>query len=406
MTNRLLNINVPDLWEIKKLKEISLIIMGQSPPSSTYNTDSEGLPFFQGNADFGYYHPDVKTWCNSPKKIADPNDILVSVRAPVGAINIADVESCIGRGLSAVRVKNGYDTKYIYYLLNHFNKVFSRLKQGSTFEAITKEELINFPVLLPGNLKEQKQISSMIYNVDELIFKTQDLIKYLQILKKGLMQRLFTKGIEHTEFKETRVGKIPKSWNVLQLKKIGRIFTGKTPSTLVDDYWGDDIPFITPGDITNKHYIRKTERFVSFLGANQSKLIPENGICTVCIGSTIGKVALAVKDSIMNQQINSLICDETNDPHYICYAISNRSKYLKTYAGVAAVPIVKKSLFKLFRIPVPPTIEEQKSISNILLSIDNNIEIEEEYQNRLKTIKKGLMQGLLTGKKRVNIKYD
>ena len=117
----------------------------------------------------------------------------------------------------------------------------------------------------------------------------------------------------------------------------------------------------------------------------------------------MGKVALAVKDSIMNQQINSLICDETNDPHYICYAISNRSKYLKTYAGVAAVPIVKKSLFELFRIPVPPTIEEQKSISNILLSIDNNIEIEEKYQNRLKTIKKGLMQDLLTGKKRVKI---
>ncbi|HDZ16892.1 hypothetical protein LCGC14_0290520 [marine sediment metagenome] len=403
MISRLLNIKVPESWEIRKLNEISEIIMGQSPPSSTYNINSDGLPFFQGNADFGYYNPKVKVWCNSPKKIAQPNDILVSVRAPVGAINIADVESCIGRGLSAVRVDHRYDMKYIYYFLNHFNKVFSRLKQGSTFEAITKEELINFPLLLPQNLKEQQLISSILYNIDELIFKTQDLIKSFQILKKSLMQRLFTEGIGHTEFKETKGGKIPKSWNVLQLKKIGRIFTGKTPSTLVDDYWGDDIPFITPGDITNKHYIRKTERFVSFLGANQSKLITENGICTVCIGSTVGKVALAVKDSITNQQINSMICNENNDPHYICYAISNRSRYLKTYAGVAAVPIVKKSLFESFRIPVPSTIEEQKSISNILLSIDNNIEIEEKYQNRLKEIKKGLMQDLLTGKKRVKI---
>ena len=87
-----------------RLEEICAINMGQSPDSSTYNEDGNGLPFFQGNADFGEIYPAVRMWCSEPTKIAREKDILISVRAPIGALNIANCECCIGRGLAALTV--------------------------------------------------------------------------------------------------------------------------------------------------------------------------------------------------------------------------------------------------------------------------------------------------------------
>ena len=98
-------IQVPEGWELKKLgdSDVSEIIMGQSPPGSTYNKDGIGLPFFQGKTNFGEKYPEPTTWCSEPKKIALKDDILISVRAPVGPTNWAKEECCIGRGISAIR---------------------------------------------------------------------------------------------------------------------------------------------------------------------------------------------------------------------------------------------------------------------------------------------------------------
>ena len=93
---------LPPNWSWVKLGVVCEIVMGQSPPSSTYNTDQIGLPFFQGKAEFTELSPVIKKWCSEPKKIAEPLDILVSVRAPVGSSNIANQKCCIGRGLAAL----------------------------------------------------------------------------------------------------------------------------------------------------------------------------------------------------------------------------------------------------------------------------------------------------------------
>ena len=87
-----------------RLDQICKLNMGQSPDSSSYNENKIGMPFFQGNADFGTLHPTVRIWCSAPTKVANPGDILISVRAPIGALNIANVECCIGRGLAALAV--------------------------------------------------------------------------------------------------------------------------------------------------------------------------------------------------------------------------------------------------------------------------------------------------------------
>ena len=178
---------LPKGWIKRKLSDIAKVKMGQSPPSTTYNQENRGLPFFQGNADFGFIHPNNRVWCDSLIKIANINDILISVRAPVGVINIANVKCCIGRGLSAIEIEKGVNMKYIYFYLNHFSRLFRRFEQGSTFTAINKNDLINFPVILPEQLKEQQKITAILTNVDAIIRQTQAIIDQLALLKKGVI---------------------------------------------------------------------------------------------------------------------------------------------------------------------------------------------------------------------------
>lgn len=137
-------------WEKTILSEITHITMGQSPDSSSYNKDSLGIPFFQGNADFGKIHPTPRIYCNAPTRTAKKNDILISVRAPIGAINIANAYCCIGRGLAAIQViaEKSY-LHFIKYVLKAANEELNRQGTGMTFKAINKKVLYNLPIQLP-----------------------------------------------------------------------------------------------------------------------------------------------------------------------------------------------------------------------------------------------------------------
>ena len=141
-----------------RLGEVCEINMGQSPASSTYNEEEKGLPFFQGNADFGEIYPTARIWCDEPTKVAHIGDILISVRAPIGALNLSNCKCCIGRGLAALTVnKNICLQKYLWYVLAGKNGELNSKGTGSTFKAINKNILAETEIPLPS-LGEQHKI--------------------------------------------------------------------------------------------------------------------------------------------------------------------------------------------------------------------------------------------------------
>ena len=141
--------------------------MGQSPPSASYNSVGDGLPFFQGKTDFGDLYPDVRMFCNKPTRVAEAGDVLISVRAPVGPTNLARQRCCIGRGVAALRPRSHLDTKFLLYFLRHHEPQLARLGQGSTFEAINRDDLEETQIpLLP--LSEQQRIAGQLEQVDRL----------------------------------------------------------------------------------------------------------------------------------------------------------------------------------------------------------------------------------------------
>ena len=171
--------NMPVVY---KLKDCCQIIAGQSPESKYYNTNGEGLPFFQGKADFGALYPKVRMYCSQPTKIAEKDDILLSVRAPVGPTNLSPGKVCIGRGLAAIRPDKKVGLRYLLYFFRYYETQLQRSGTGTTFKAITQNVIKNIEVPVPS-IDEQERIVSKI---EELFSKLDASVAQLQAAKEKL----------------------------------------------------------------------------------------------------------------------------------------------------------------------------------------------------------------------------
>jgi len=139
--NETLKREIPEGWDVSTLAEFANITMGQSPPGSSYNRSGKGIVFFQGSTDFGWRFPEVREFTNAPSRLAKEGDILLSVRAPVGTLNVADQDCCIGRGLAALNAKDDCDS-FLYEVMLYFKQIFDRRNTaGTTFGSITKDDL-------------------------------------------------------------------------------------------------------------------------------------------------------------------------------------------------------------------------------------------------------------------------
>lgn len=165
-----------------KLKDCCTIIAGQSPESKYYNTDGVGVPFFQGKADFGELYPTIRVYCSQPTKIAEKDDILLSVRAPVGPTNLSPGRVCIGRGLAAIRPSSDINLRYLLYYFRFFEARLSAKGTGTTFKAITQATIKNLDVPVPP-LPDQERIVS---HIEELFSQLDASVAELKTAKERL----------------------------------------------------------------------------------------------------------------------------------------------------------------------------------------------------------------------------
>ena len=160
---------IPKGWEVKSLNQVADIVMGQSPDGASYNLEQEGTIFFQGSTDFDWRFPNVRQYTTSPTRFVQKGDILLSVRAPVGDLNISPFECCIGRGLAALRSKSG-NNSFLFYVMKYFKTVFERRNtEGTTFGSITRDDLHSLKLVAPADnvLEKYNEIAS---KYDEMIF--------------------------------------------------------------------------------------------------------------------------------------------------------------------------------------------------------------------------------------------
>lgn len=388
------------------LNRVASITMGQSPDSKMVNDKGNGLPFFQGNADFGKKSPIAKEWCTQPKKIASAGDILISVRAPVGEINLANTKSCIGRGLSAITAKT-ISRDYLYYYLTNFSYELTKREQGSTFKAINRGDLDWFKVKFPKKINKQNKIADILLTVDACITQTEETISKLQKIKAGLMQDLFDE-------------KKYCDWNTTTLESV----RNNTPYSFTGGPFGSDlknedyvenhgIRVIQLQNIGDGEFISVNKIFTSIRKADELKK------CNVFPGDIIvAKMAdpLARACIIPDDHDRYLMCSDgirlsVNSFKYDSYFIMNlinhylfRKKAERIGTGTTRLRIgltdLKNITFKC------PDLETQKIISKKVNNISNTILYEKNVLNKYLKIKQGLMQDLLTGKVEVRVGKD
>ena len=188
----------------KNICEICTLIMGQSPDSKSYNKDKNGIPFYQGNADFGEEHPTPTVWCTAPKKIARKGDILISVRAPIGDMNIANEDCCIGRGLAAIRLNKSdiVDINYLYHYLSATVEFLQEQGTGSTFKAINKTTLEGIEIPCPS-IEKQKNIAKLIIEIKTSIqYKKAELFALNELVKSRFIEMFVEKGFKEITFSD------------------------------------------------------------------------------------------------------------------------------------------------------------------------------------------------------------
>lgn len=185
--NATLKREIPAGWKDKQLCQIANITMGTSPTGDSLNDSGDGVEFFQGSTDFGWQFPTVRQYTTQPARMAKRGDILLSVRAPVGDLNVAHIDCCIGRGLAALNSKDGFDG-FLFYVMQYFKMVFDRRNsEGTTFGSITKDDLHSLPLAYPST----------------------DLLKKYNDIVSEYNQMVFTRSIENQQLARLRDWLLP-----------------------------------------------------------------------------------------------------------------------------------------------------------------------------------------------------
>ena len=225
---------------LKKLKDECYIVMGQSPSSEFYNQTREGIPFLQGRKTFGDKYPTIDTWTTKPSKIGSKNSVLMSVRAPVGDVNMAPFDICIGRGLASIKMKNNHN-QYLYYLLKNNIEKIKNKSSGTVFDAINRNDLENL-VLNFNDEIEQIKIEKVLNDIDKKIELNNEISNNLHELLKNIYEHWFI-NYNYPNSKE----KLHSNWTT---NKLGEYLNVERGLSYKGKFLSDDgVPMINLGNV-------------------------------------------------------------------------------------------------------------------------------------------------------------
>ena len=386
---------IPAQWDVIRLEEILHLRNGERPRIS----DEGSVPVFGANGIMGYTN-----------EVLVDNDFSLIV-GRVGASG----EIHLGEGKIWVSDNAIYSDKYekakaylpyLFYSLKH--RKIGQFASKTTHPIITQTFLNNFLIHLPP-LSEQRGIVGVLGVVDSAVEVVDRIIAKTERLKKGLMQTLLTRGIGHTEYKQTPIGTTPKEWEVKKASDLFVVETGTTPSTREPNYWnGGTVNWITPTDLSKlngKIHIKNSERKITEKALKETSLaVMPKGSLVISTRAPVGYVAVLEEPATFNQGCKGLIPKSHDEilSEFYCYYLLNKKQMLENLSSGSTFKELSKERLQNFDMPYP-SLTEQKRIAELLLTVDKKTELERNEKARLERIKRGFMDLLLTGKIRVKV---
>ncbi len=380
---------IPEDWEVKRLGEISKLYSGGTTKSGNPLYYNGTIPFIrsgeisQNKTELFLTQNGID---NSSAKYVEKSDILYALYgANSGQCALSKINGVINQAILCIRPKA--DRYYVMAFLqlnkDHYYNAFLQGGQGN----LSGEIVSNYNIAIPP-LPEQQRIVSVLQLWDTAISKQTQLVEKLTLRKRGLMQQLLTG--------KKRLKGFEGEWKEVKLGEIATFFSGGTPKSSNKSYYNGDIPFIRSGEIDKN----KTELFISQEGINNSsaKIVEKGDILYALYGATSGQCSMSKIQGAINQAI---LCIRPNANRYFIMSILqlNKENYYNSYLqggqGNLSGEIVSNYIISI------PTNDEQNAIASVLIQADKGIELANKKLTQLQAQKRGLMQVLLTGKKRV-----
>ena len=405
---------IPTGWSVTPLKHVATINMGQSPSSEDCNIDGIGVPFLQGNAEFGAKSPTEKQFCPIPKKVAKAGDLLFSVRAPVGALNFANKDFGIGRGLCSIRGTNAVSQTFLWWVLPSYKYQFDAIATGSTFEAVSAEEVGNLNLALPP-MVEQTQIANFLDHetakIDTLIKKQQLLIKLLKEKRQAVISHAVTKGLNpQAPMRDSGVqwlGEVPKHWDSCLIKyKCSEVTDGAhiSPETNGGEHYFVSIRDIKDGVINFEEALLTSPKSYQYLV--KTGCLPFDGDILFSKDGTIGQTAITPKD-IEFVVASSLIIirpdREKVTPEFLDFLLQSsvvKEQVESFVKGAALRRLSIQNLLKVFG--VFPPLDEQVLIAEFIQhQLSKYRELERKAIDQVELLKErrtALISAAVTGK--------
>jgi type I restriction enzyme S subunit len=311
----------------EKLEDIALVTPGTSPKGDLINSSGLGLPFFQGSKEFNELYPVPERYTEHPVKVANSGDVLISVRAPVGEVNIAREDCSIGRGVMSVRAKKKSEQMFIFYFLKNLQGKWDSLgSTGSVFENLSTVALNN--VDLPSGLKRE-EIGEILFNIDKKIECNNVLSKTLESMAQAIFKSWFidfdpvkakmagekpagmdaaTAALFPDSMEESELGLIPKGWDVNPAAELFEVGIGRTPPRKEPQWFckgTEGIPWVSIRDMgTYDIYSHGTNESLTQAAVDRFKvpIVPENTVL-MSFKLTVGKLCISDADLVTNEAI-------------------------------------------------------------------------------------------------------
>lgn len=369
-----------------KLEDIVDVTMGQSPKSEYYNTEGKGYPFLQGNRTFGFKYPTFDTYTTVMTKPAKAGDVIMSVRAPVGDLNITPVDMCLGRGVCSLRMKNE-NQDFLFYMMKYYIPHLLKKESGTVFGSVNRNDINGLEVNIPEDAQVQKKIARYLEMIDDKIELNNGINNNLEQQAQAYFDELFVVNADP-------------NWSECTLSDIGSVVAGGTPSKSKPDYYADQgIAWITPKDLSvNKSkFISHGENDISELGFSKSSAAKmPAGTILFSSRAPIGYIAIAQNEITTNQGFKSVIPHENISTAYMYFLLKN---LLPTIEGMASGSTFKEiSGTAMKSVPtVMPDADTIQLFSSFCEPVFKEQEILEAENQCLSALRDSLLPKLMSG---------
>ena len=389
-------------WKTVELKSIANVTMGQSPKSEFYNDNFEGMPFLQGNKTFGDKYPSFELYTTSIKKVAEKNSVLMSVRAPVGDLNIAQEDICIGRGVCGLQMKKG-DNEFLYYLLKANISHLINKESGTVFGSINKNDIETFEVTLPEDSEDQQKILTILKNIDKKIEVCKDLNRNLLSIADAIFKKEFRNFDEYLEedLISSDFGLIPKNWYYKTLDEISDVAIGKTPPRK-ETWWFSEkegVKWVSIKDLGNSGtYIFETSEYLTEEAIDKFnvKLIPEDTVI-LSFKLTVGRLGITTDEMTTNEAIAHFKLDSESpiSKEYLYLYLKNFN-YDELGSTSSIAKAINSKIVKKIPILVPES-NKLNAFKELFENIFNEIKSNQIEINNLTKLRDTLLPKLMSG---------